>query len=394
MLNKSSRPDTDKQRQRAASRLVVLALCVAVAAAALAELRRWSSDRSEARSPARIETAAKGDVRLTKLADDLIPMPAGVPSAHASTLAALPGGALMAFWWAGSRESGPDVKVYSSRLEKGVWSATREVATRESLGQALGFGIRRIGNPVAWTDRNGKVHLYVTTTGLGGWAASRIVHLVSTDQGDNFGVLRVLPMSPMFNTSVLIRTTPVALVDGGWWLPAYFELGIKYPILMAFDDKGDPRWLTRIGTRTTTLQPALVATSGTEAHAWMRDAGNEHKVQHAISHDAGASWADQPPLEMGNHSSSVAAYRLTHGGMLMLNNHVRPGDSARNVLRLSHSNDAASWKQVLDVVQGNNDEEFSYPALQQIGDELHITYTSRRQAIGHQVYRISYESSQ
>ncbi len=394
MFNRSNKPDPNAPLQtavkRPASRLVVLALCIAIGAAGVAELRRWSSARSEAKSLARIEPAVKGEVTLTKVAEAIIPMPPGVPSAHASALAALPGDAMIAFWWAGSRESGPDVKVYTSRFAGGKWGPSREVASRDSLGAALGFGIRRIGNPVAWTDRNGKVHLYVVATGLGGWAASRIVHLVSSDLGGTFGVVRVLPMSPMFNTSTLIRTTPVALADGGWWLPVYFELGIKYPMLMAFDDKGDPRWLARIGSRITTLQPTVVATSATEAHAWMRDASDERKVQHAITKDAGASWEDQPPLEMANHSSSVAAHRLTRGGMLMLNNHVNKGGSARNILRLSLSNDARSWKHMLDVVQGTTDEEFSYPALQQVGNELHITYTSRRQAIAHHVYRISY----
>ena len=394
MFNRSTKSESALQRQttirRPLSRTVVVVLCIAIAAASVAELRRWSSARGDAKSPARIEPAIKGNIMLTKLAEAVIPMPPGVPSAHASTLAALPGNAMIAFWWAGSRESGPDVKVYSSRFAGGKWGPSREVASRDSLGAALGFGIRRIGNPVAWTDRNGKVHLYVVATGLGGWAASRVVQLVSSDLGGTFEVVRVLPMSPMFNTSVLVRTTPVALADGGWWLPVYFELGIKYPMLMAFDDKGDPRWLARIGSRITTLQPAVVATSATEAHAWMRDASDERRVQHAVSRDAGASWEDQPPLEMANHSSSVAAYRLTRGGMLMLNNHVKKGGSARNILRLSISNDARSWRHMLDVVQGTTDEEFSYPALQQVGNELHITYTSRRQAIAHHVYRISY----
>ena len=397
MLNRSldtdSRANTTASTSRPASRLLLAVLCLVIASAALAELMRWRGDRHEARAQFHTQRAAAGNVSLTKVSEDIIPMPPGVPSAHASTLAALPGNGMIALWWAGSRESGPDVKVYASRLATGGWGKPHMVASRESLGAALGFGIRRIGNPVAWTDRNGKVHLYVVATGLGGWAASRVVQLVSTDLGENFKVVRVLPMSPLFNTSVLIRTTPVALADGGWWLPVYFELGIKYPMLMAFDDKGDPRWLSRIGSRITTLQPAVVASSDTEAHAWMRDASDEQKVQHAVSRDGGVSWQDQPALELANHSSSVAAYRLTRGGMLMLHNHVRKGGSARNILRLSLSNDARSWKHMLDVVQGTTDEEFSYPALQQVGNELHITYTSRRQAIAHHVYRISYGES-
>jgi predicted neuraminidase len=385
--NRSMKTDSPTK----ASRLALIALCIAVAAAGVAELKRWTTNRAEAKLLFSSETAATGNVRLTKVSESIIPMPPGVPSAHASTLVALPGAGMIAFWWAGSRESGPDVKVYSSRLAAGTWGPSRQVASRDTLGAALGFGVRRIGNPVAWTDRTGKIHLFVVATGLGGWAASRIVHLVSTDLGENFAVLRVLPLSPLFNTSVLVRTTPVALADGGWWLPLYFELGIKYPMLMAFDPNGDPRWLSRIGARITTLQPAVVASSETEAHAWMRDASDEHKVQHAVSRDGGASWQDQPALELANVSSSVAASRLTRGGMLMLHNHVLAGGSARNILRLSLSNDTRSWKHMLDVVTGTADEEFSYPAMQQVGDELHITYTSRRQSIAHHVYRISYE---
>lgn len=197
-------------------------------------------------------------------------------------------------------------------------------------------------------------------------------------------------MSPLFNTSVLVRTTPVGLADGGWWLPAYFELGIKYPMIMAFDKDGDPRWLTRIGERTTTLQPAVVPVSPFEAHAWMRDASDERRVQQAFSRDGGASWEDLPALDLPNHSSSLAAVRLDRGGFLLLHNHVTEGGSSRNVLRLSSSKDARSWEHVFDVVRGAADEEFSYPTLQQVGDELHVTYTSRRAAIAHRVYRIDY----
>ena len=301
---------------------------------------------------------------------------------------------MLVFWWAGSRESGPDVKVYSSRWSNKAWGPTREVASRASLGAALGFGIRRIGNPVAWTAPDGKVNLYIVATGLGGWAASRIVQLISSDLGENFVVKRVLPMSPLFNTSVLVRTNPVGLANGGWLLPAYFELGIKYPMIMAFDRDGAPQWLARIGTSISTLQPAIVPVSAFEAHAWMRDSSDARRVQQAFSRDGGENWEDLPALDLPNHSSSIAALRLSKGGFLLLHNHVPPGASGRHILRLSYSTDARSWRRLLDVAHGANDDEFSYPALKQVNDELHVTFTSRRQAIAHHVYRIDYGSAQ
>jgi len=370
--------------------LVALACCAALLAALAAEVKRWSAIPGVPRAPALVEIAEPRHVTLTRLSASLIPMPPGVPQAHASSLVAMPGDDMMAFWWAGSRESGPDVKVYSSRWTDGKWNAPREVASRASLGAALGVGIRRIGNPVAWTARDGSVHLFVVATGLGGWAASRIAHLISSDHGESFKVKRLLPMSPLFNTSVLVRTTPVGLADGGWWLPAHFELGVKYPVIMAFASDGTPRWLTRIGERMTTLQPAVVAVSSFEAHAWMRDASAERRVQQAFSRDGGVSWEDLPPLKMRNHSSSVAALRLDKGGFLLLHNYVTESGTSRNILRLSISKDARSWKHAFDVARGHDREEFSYPTLQQMGDELHVTYTSRRAAIAHHVYRIDY----
>jgi predicted neuraminidase len=374
---------------RRTGKLVALACILAVASATAAEAWRWSRGAARSELPAFAHVAAAQPVTLTEISRTLIPMPTGVPSAHASALASLPGGKLISFWWAGSRESGPDVKVYASRWSNGTWSDDWVVASRESLGQALGYGVRRIGNPVAWTAGDGTVHLYVVATGLGGWAASRIVHLQSRDDGQTFAVRRVLPMSPLFNTSTLVRTAPVALADGGWWLPMYFEIGNKYPMLMAFDASGAPRRMARIGTSTSSLQPTIVPVSPTEVRAWMRDAGQEQRVQQAVSRDGGASWEDLAPMDMSNQSTSLAALRLTGGSLLMLYNHIAAGGSDRNKLSLALSTDGRAWRPVAEIVSGKAGDEFSYPTMYQVGDQLHITYTHQRQAIAHHQLRIN-----
>lgn len=371
-------------RARARPRTVIACVLI-VLAAFTAEARRWAvSTAPSIQAKSSLPTRSV----LTETSKSLIPMPPNTPSAHASTLASVPGG-MLAFWWAGSRESGPDVKVYASRWTNGKWSAPWEVASRESLGKALGFGVRRIGNPVAWTAPDGRVHLYVVATGLGGWAASRVVHLVSSDAGARFETRRMLPLSPLFNTSVLVRTSPVGLADGGWWLPLYFEIGIKYPMLMAFDRDGEPTRVGRIGERMSTLQPAIVRVSPTEVRAWMRDASGEQRVQQAVSRDDGASWEDLPALDMSSHNTSLAVIRLTGGEMLMLHNHVGADDSSRSTLRLSISKDGQAWRTIGDIADGKDGDEFSYPTMQQVGQELHITYTYQRQAIAHHTYRIA-----
>ncbi|HEX8405242.1 MAG TPA: sialidase family protein [Duganella sp.] len=372
-----------------ASRAVLLACILAVASTAAAEAWRWSRSTQHDEQPTAIAAAAPHSITLTELSRALIPMPKGVPSAHASALASLPGSDLIAFWWAGSRESGPDVKVYASRWSHGRWSDNWEVASRASLGKVLGFGVRRIGNPVAWTGADGTVHLYVVTTGLGGWAASRVVQLASHDQGASFQVRRVLPMSPVFNTSSLVRSAPIGLADGGWWLPAYFEIGNKYPMLMAFDADGTPRRLTRIGARTQSLQPTLMPVSATEVRAWMRDAGEERRVQQAFSRDGGNSWEDMDATPMANEGTALAVLRLSNGSFLMLRNDGSGSGMARSTLSLSVSSDAHTWKPLTDIVSGQPGDEFSYPAMYQVGDELHITYTYQRRAIAHHRLKIN-----
>lgn len=381
-------------RTSASTARIVALLCLGVCAAA--EVVRYDAppqvEPTALAIPARMaDTAAPTTVPELRLRSATrIPMPPGVPSAHASTLTALPSGELLAFWWAGARESAADVAIYASRWNAGRWSAASRVVERHELGLQLGFAVRRLGNPVAWVARDGRVHLYAVATGLGGWAASRVVHLTSNDAGRSFAAMRVLPLSPLFNTSVLVRSNPVATADGGWLLPAYFELGNKYPLVIAMDAQGVPRWARRIGGSRSSLQPALLVVSPTEVHALMRDHGEHKRIQAAISRDAGLTWGDQSPLPQPNHDSSVAAIRLAEGGFVMAYNDqpAAPG-AGRQWLRLSVSDDALHWRASEDVVRGAPGDEFSYPSLLQVGRRLHVTFTAQRGAIGHHVYAIA-----
>jgi predicted neuraminidase len=328
---------------------------------------------------------------LTERSTATIPMPAGVPAAHASALAALPNGELLACWWAGQRESAPDVKLYTALWRDGRWSEARAIVDRQALGRALHMGVRRIGNPVLWVAPDGRVHLYLVATGLGGWAAGRVAQMVSDDSGKSFQARRLLPLTPLWNTSVLVRTRPVGLADGGWLLPAYFELGHKYPMVISFDAQGEPRWVQRIGESVTALQPALLPLSGTELRAVMRDIGPQRRVQQAQSLDGGLSWQDVPAAAVLNQDSSVAALQLAGGGYVLLHNDIPPdGGSPRQWLRLSTSANGKNWVPGPDMQRGISGDEFSYPSLVQMGQQLHVTYTQQRSAIAHRVYDIHY----
>ena len=69
---------------------------------------------------------------------------------HASSVTALPGGDLIAVWFAGSREGAADVQVRTARFDarSGEWGAEQVLATRESTRAGTQRYIRKLGNPV------------------------------------------------------------------------------------------------------------------------------------------------------------------------------------------------------------------------------------------------------
>ena len=323
-------------------------------------------------------------------------MPPSAPVAHASALLAMPAShpaALLAFWFAGWRESAADVQIAASQFDRATqqWSAARFVVNRHTLATELGFAVRRLGNPVAWLDGQGQVHLFVVATGLGGWAAARIVHLRQSQGGQDFAALsfkveRVLPLSWLWNKSFLVRTAPLPLQDGGMVLPVHFEMGIKYPVALRFDASGAFLGMVRISSRNHLLQPTLLMTDESRWLALMRDQSLEGKVAVAQTLDGGQNWTNLPDLTLHNPNSSVAGLALAPGRMFLAHNSLAQG---RSVLDLSASADGQNWVLAQTLARGAGDDEYSYPALAWTGDSLWASYTDQRQAIAWQRFSFS-----
>jgi predicted neuraminidase len=321
-----------------------------------------------------------------------IPMPVGAASAHASSLLPMPPDhpwSLMAFWFAGSREAAPDVQIAMAHVDRNskAWSAARYALGRQDLG----FGTTRLGNPGPWLDRQGRVHLFVVATGLGGWAAARIVHLRQRDaaslgEDHGFAVQQVLPLSWLWNYSFLVRNTPLDLQDGGMVLPAYFEMGPhSAPVALRFDAEGNLRSFTRMGQDTQRMQPALLALGDTRWLALMRDGSPQRHIRVSTTNDAGAQWTDAENLQLPNPDSSLASLRLPDGTLLLAHNNTREG---RHRLDLSASRDGLHWTPVGTVAQGDPGTEYSYPSLAWDGQQVWLSYTDQRRQIAWQRFAV------
>ena len=352
-------------------------------------------------------------ITLRELSRQDIPMPANTPAAHASFLLSDKNGNLRAFWFAGERESGPDVEIVMSQFEGVAWSKPVTVVNRHTAHQELGIGgwIRRLGNPVAWIDEQGRTHLYVVATGLGGWAASRILHLqqdksVRAEPVEaHFKPIGFLQLSPFFNLSHLVRGVPVPMADGGMLLPAYFELGIKYPVAIRLDANGElvrsRDAMTRMAGNLASLQPTVAVASSTHATAYLRDNSGDKKLRFVQTTDGGKSWenivsSQGDVSEVGadwviNPDSSVLAIKVA-GQTLLIHN---PQTSGRHRLVIEASaNGLRGFKRLatleyepekLDDVEFN---EYSYPSAALVGDKLHVSYTYQKRFIRHVVLQI------
>lgn len=313
-----------------------------------------------------------------------IPSLAQDKAAHASSL--LPSSAgLLVFWFSGDRESGPLVQIAASQWDAAQqqWLPARAVVNRQTLGRDLGLGVRRLGNPVAWRDGQGRIHLFVVGTGWGGWAASRVVHLRQCSQPSPSDALDklcfepqgVLPLAWGWNTSFLVRNAPLPLADGGMVLPVHFELGSKVPSVLRFDADGNYLGMVRMSQRDYALQPTLLPLDAQRWVALMRDQRQDGHILAAQTQDGGQRWTDLPDLDLLNPDSAVSGLRLPSGELLLAHNN---SPSGRERLDVSASRDGEHWRLLSTLESGKPEDEFSYPAMAWVDGQLWVSYTVDR----------------
>lgn len=376
------------------ARLGVLGL-VLLAAAAWALQRQAVPPPAAARMPQAQSThgGAVQAASLQRVAQGDVPNPTDARAGHAASLVEMgpqSPALLSLFWFSGERESGPKVQIAAAQWLRATqqWTAPHTVANRHQLSALLGYGVRRLGNPVAWRDGNNRLHLYVVATGWGGWAASRVLHLRQKGDAQDmehlaFEPVRTLPLSWLWNTSFLVRNAPLPLTDGGMALPVHFELGAKVPAWVRLDAQGEFSGWTRISQRDHVLQPSLLPLGPQHWLALMRDESPTRRIAVAQTLDGGRTWADAPDLALPNPDSAVAALALAPGELLLAYNPVREG---RERLDLARSANGVDWLPQAVVRQGAGEDEFSYPAMLWAEGSLWLAYTVDRARLAWQRY--------
>lgn len=289
-------------------------------------------------------------------------------------------------WFEGSAEAQADVDIHAASFARGPdgWQAgpPRPMLTRGDLGGAM--MPRQIVVTLGNTIENEAVPaaLYATVASVGGWAMASVVDVRMAGGGPEQA--RKLNLSPLLNRSNLVKSPMVAYDDGTHALPAYFEMGATYGLLVRLDRHGRVRDTRRIGAAPGAgkpIQPMIVPLDETRALAFLRDFDPSHQLLVSRTQDGGQSWSPAAPAGIENPSSPVAALNLGNGRILMAIND--DADRPQRLRLILGTDEGADWR-LLHQFEG--DGALRYPMLRRLpGDEIVLTYSkgTKRGVVAH-----------
>ncbi len=304
------------------------------------------------------------------------------PSCHASTLAELPSGALVAAWFGGQHEKHPEVGVWVSRQVAGKWTAPVEVANGVQPPKADGTPQRHpCWNPVLFQPTKGPLLLFykVGPSPSTWWG----MLMSSTDGGASWSAPRRLPD----HIDGPVKNKPLQLANGdllcgsstehdGWRV--HFErtsdLGQTWQRIGPVND----------GKEIGAIQPSILVLGDNKLLAIGRS--RQNRIFQVGSSDGGQTWGAMTLGSLPNPNSGTDAVTAKDGRHFMVYNHV-PGEPGkwggkRTPLNLAVSKDGQTWQAAL--VLESEPGEYSYPAIIQTADGvLHATYTWKRQRVKH-----------
>jgi len=301
-----------------------------------------------------------------------------VPQCHASTIVETKTG-LAAAWFAGTEEKNPDVGIWLSRFENGVWTYPVEVKNgMQEDGTRL-----PCWNPVLFQPQNGPLMLFykVGPDPQHWWGMLTL----STDDGASWGPSRALP-APFLGP---IKNKPVQLKDGtilcpssdeqdGWKVhfEATSDMGLTWSFIGPIND----------GKEFAAIQPSILIHKNSALQILCRTM--QGVIAQAWSMNNGKTWSRLSATSLPNSNSGTDAVTLKDGRHILVYNHTGMIEGKwrgeRTPLNVAISDDGLNWSAV--AVLENTPGEYSYPAVIQTNDGMvHITYTYNRETIKHVV---------
>jgi predicted neuraminidase len=320
--------------------------------------------------------------------EELLPTRGSFNTAHVSSICEVSNGGLLAVWYAGSKELADDVGVYGCSRAPGKteWSEPEKLVDPGSASRELKRFVRKVGNPVIWSDAGNRVYLLYVST-IGGWSSSALNLKTSDDGGRTWTPSVRLTLSPFFNFGELVRNQPVPLQGGGFMVPIYHEFIGKFPeILWLLPDPGGSGFVvqkTRINHSRGYLQPSFVTLDSRSALAFLRSA-SVPKIGLSSSSDDGLTWQAPQYTGLPNPDSGICAVRISGGRLLIIFNDCELKGGLRDNLRLAVSDlHGKNWTRIATLEDAAG-QSFAYPFVIRTSDGLfHIVFSYNCNRIKH-----------
>jgi predicted neuraminidase len=292
---------------------------------------------------------------------------------HAATVAALPGGTLIAAWFAGTVEGHPDTAIWGARRTTSGWSSPhRLVKVREQAHW----------NPVLLQAPDGMLHLWWKVgDSPQTWSTWT---MLSADGGERWSAPRELVPGDVGGRGP-VKNKPITLSDGPWLAPASRETAECWEVFVDRSDDSGRTWeagsalpLDPVLTGLGVIQPALWESAPGHVHMLMRSTCG--RICRSDSCDGGRTWSAVVPTELPNNNSGIDLARLVDGRLVLACNPVAGNWAARTPLALLVSGDnGTSWRHWRDLETGAG--EYSYPSIIPVPGSVAVVYTWRRERI-------------
>ena len=258
----------------------------------------------------------RGDLQLTR---EAITAPNEPDFVHGPSIIQTPAG-LLAFWYRAVYEGANNAELVSARFDGSKWSSSKVVTNSGTVSREAGITIKSLANPVPFRRSPNEIWLFFSASRLSGWATCEIMMMRSFDNGETWGPPKRLYASPFLNISHLTKTLPVRLSGNRIALPAYHEMGAKYPVMLVLDENGRVIDKRRMGNGGEVgFQPAIVPTGPTTAIAFVRRLKSSPLRNILITRttDAGLTWTPAEPTVLPNPSGPISAFRYDETRILL-----------------------------------------------------------------------------
>ena len=296
------------------------------------------------------------------------------PSHHASTLAMLPDGEVIAAWFGGTHENDPDVEIWCSvRKKDGRWTAP--VMVSDKSGTAC-------WNPVLIAEGDGARIFYKRGVDVPDWN-TWTRHLTFADGKLVLSEERELVPGDVSGGRGPVKNKPIFLSDGTLLAGASHEYHDgKW---LAFADRstdGGKTWertdYLAAEEGVNLIQPTLWEDATHGVHMLLRS--NQGVIFRADSADMGKTWSPARRTTLSNNNSGIDLVKMPDGRLALVCNPVSGNWAKRTPISLFLSSDNGdTWEKELDLETA--DGEFSYPAVIWDGEKLRCTFTYDRRSV-------------